>query len=192
VTLSAAFLLGALALGFELPAQQTGDEGLIRVTTRLVLVDVVVTDDDGPVTDLTVEEFRLFDEGRERGIDIFTFTEVSTGDRLEEPLPAGVVSNRYDADGRTTTSATVILIDRLNTSPFDQPFADQQLHEFLDTLTDDDRVAIYELTNTLRLVQDYTSDKELLRRAMETSRTAQTIGLEGSEDTLDNRPDPAL
>ncbi len=192
MTLPAAFLLAALALPFGLQALQSGDEGLIRVTTRLVLVDVVVTGDDGPVIGLTVNDFRIFDEGREREIDIFTFTEVATGDRLEEPLPAGVVSNRYDSDGRTTTSATVILVDRLNTSPFDQPYTDQQLHDFLKTLTEDDRVAIYELTNTLRLVQDYTSDAALLERAMETSRTAQTIGLDGSESTLDNRPDPAL
>jgi len=192
VTLPATLLLANLAFSSGLPPRQTEDEGVIRVTTRLVLVDVVVADDDGPVRDLTIDDFRIFDEGQEREIDVFTFTEVSTGERLDEPLPAGVVSNRYDADGRTTASATIILIDRLNTSPFDQPFADQQLHEFLSTLTEDDRVAIYELTNTLRLVQDYTSDVELLERRMQTSRTAQTIGLEGSEGTLDNRPDPAL
>lgn len=192
MTLPAAFLLAALAFPFRFQTPQNGDEGLIRVNTRLVLVDVVATGPDGTVRDLTVDDFRLFDEGQEREIDIFTFTEVSTGERLAGPLPDGVVSNRYDSDGRTTTSATIILIDRLNTSGFDQPYADQQLKEFLDTLTEDDRVAIYELTNTLRLVQDYTSDVELLERAMETSRTAQTIGLDGSEATLDNRPDPAL
>lgn len=197
--LGAAALVSVLAVlavpAFPVPTQsnETGDESVIRISTRLVLVDVVVADDDGPVSDLAAEEFRLFDDGIERPIDVFTLTESSAGASLGEALPPGVVSNRYDADGRTTSSATVILIDRLNTNPFAQPYADQQVREFLDTLTADDRVAIYELTNTLRLVQDYTSDVKVLERALENAHTAQTIGLADSESALDyGRADPAL
>lgn len=193
MTVRVASLIATLALSpTALGSTPQEPFDVIRVATRLVLVDVIVVDEDRPVTDLSVDDFRLFDDDRERSIDVFTFTDVTTDERLDQPLPEGVVSNRYDADGRMTASATVILIDRLNTAPFDQPYADQQVREFLDTVTESDRVAVYELTNTLRLVQDYTSDVQLLKAALSGSQTAQTIGLAGSEATLDNRADPAL
>ena len=176
-------------------AQQSVDQldgGVLRVDTRLVLVDVIVRDDAGPVLDLVADDFRLFDDGVEQRIEVFSFTSSDSEDALSGPLPEGVVSNRYDRNGRVPNNATVVLIDRLNTDPFSQPFVDLQVKEFLRNLMEGERVAIYELTNTLRLIQDYTSDPALIRRAMDNSQTAQTIGLAGSEATLDNRIDPEL
>jgi len=178
-----------LILGFMLVsvlpglALQETDDGVLRVDTRLVLLDVIVRDDDGLVEDLTAEDFTLFDDGVERPVAVFTVTR-SEPDPDAIPLPDGVVSNRRDARGQTPTSATAILIDRLNTPPTMQVFADFQVNEFLKSMADGDRVAVYELTNTLQILHDYTMDPRAALEAFEGGGPIQTIGLDGSIDAL--------
>lgn len=173
-------VLGINAVG---TLAQEADDTVLRVSTRLVLVDVIVRDDDGPVEDLTAENFTLFDEGVEQPVSVFSVTR-SEVEVDAIPLPEGVVSNRQDSRGRTPTSVTAILIDRLNTGAFQQPFADHQVREFIDSLGDNDRVAIYELTNTLRILHDYMDDPALAMRSLDGAQAAQTLGLAGSEDAL--------
>src|SRR5262245_11952269 len=69
---------------------------VIRVNTRLVEVDIVVRDKNGPVTDLAKDDFTIFDNGKPQSVDLFS---ISTSERSklkhdQPPLPAGVVSNR--------------------------------------------------------------------------------------------------
>src|SRR5262249_28647893 len=55
-------------------AQQAQPAASLRVTTRLVLVDVVALDHKGlPVTDLKGEEFTLREEGAEQKVRVFSF-----------------------------------------------------------------------------------------------------------------------
>jgi VWFA-related protein len=178
------FILGVMFVSV-LPgrAMQETDDGVLRVNTRLVLLDVIVRDDDGLVEDLKAEDFTLLDGGVERPIAVFTMTR-SEPDPDAVPLPDGVVSNRLDARGQTPTSATAILIDRLNTPPGMQVFADQQVNEFLESVVDGDRVAVYELTNTLRMLHDYTMDPRAALEAFDGGGPIQIIGLEGSIDAL--------
>jgi VWFA-related protein len=167
-------LVRSVAFGAN-PVQQDsvpeiGVQDVIRVETRLVQVDVVVRDDDGPVGDLTVDDFEIFDDGEQQEISLFEITRAIDSDTpgaRSEPraLPDGVVSNRPDGGGYQPTSATILLLDRLNTEAMDQPFANDQAIEFLESLDPRHQVAIYELTEQLRLVQDYTNDRDQLVRA---------------------------
>ena len=47
--------------------EQSESPDVLRVETRLVQVDVVVRNDDGPVTDLAADDFRLFADGGPAG-----------------------------------------------------------------------------------------------------------------------------
>ena len=152
---------------------------MIRVETRLVQVDVVVRDDDGLVGDLTVEDFELFDDGEEQEITLFEViravdSEPSSTDFEPEALPEGVVSNRPAGQSDRPSSATIILLDRLNTEAIDQPYANDQAIEFLESLDGRHQVAIYEWSGQLTQVQDYTNDRDQLIRA------AMSIGTEFS------------
>ena len=144
-------------------AAQTADtnQGLLRVDARLVLVDVVVRDDGGPVMDLTVDDFLLFDDGVERLISVFN-SPTTDGLGSGTPLPPGTVSNRRDFLGQMTTNVTVILMDRLNTSLQDQIWANHQLREFLASAGPQDRIAVYELSGELKVIQDFTEDPRKL------------------------------
>src|SRR5437867_1061948 len=47
------------------PSPQTGDDEVVRISTKLVQVDAVITDKNGKlVTDLHPEEVRILEDGR--------------------------------------------------------------------------------------------------------------------------------
>jgi VWFA-related protein len=180
----------------------SAQEGVIRVTARLVQINVVVRDKSGqPVKDLAKEDFSLLDKGQEQKIQFFS---KESGEGLPgnvAPLAQGVVSNRYansNTGGQThlaalPASATVILLDGLNTKFTDQHYAKEALIKFLGQLQPGDRVAIYTLSNGLRVLHDFTSDTESLLAALARHRNQDPFQLSASnyddantgDDTLD-------
>jgi VWFA-related protein len=154
----------SVVLATSLSGQTTvPDQGVLRVDSRLVLVDVVVRGDDGPTLGLDVDDFSIFDDGAERQIAVFTAASAAVADSMR-PLPAGTVSNRRSASGRAARNVTLILLDRLNTPILEQMRADQQLRKFLETVGPDDRIAIYELGERLTVLQNFTDDPRQLPR----------------------------
>ena len=65
------------ALGQDKPApppQQSADQDdVIKITTNLVQVDVVVTKDGKLVTDLTADDFEIYEDGRRQTITSFAY-----------------------------------------------------------------------------------------------------------------------
>src|SRR5262249_31232476 len=104
------------ALSVALLAMGNGTAGqndVLRVNTRLVEVDVVVRSADGPITNLSKDDFTVADNGKVQRVDLFS---VSTEERSKAkdalpPLAPGVVSNRTGRE--VPRNATVILFDRL-------------------------------------------------------------------------------
>jgi len=166
--LRAALLLLTLAIfatKHTTTAQNAAQNDVLRVNTRLVEVDVVVRDKNGPVTDLAKDDFTIFDNGKLQHVDVFS---VSTAERLKaktgsSPLPAGVVTNR--SAGQAPTSATAILFDRLNTADGYQRDGHRQLLSYLRSSRSEDLTAVYVLGDDLKLVQNFTNDREQLIRA---------------------------
>src|SRR5438105_13885035 len=104
--------LAPAALIAVLAAQQPP---VIRVTTRVVEVNVIVRDSRGPVAGLTRDDFALFDKGKPQKITGFTVTSLATTRKPAEPMPANLYTNRPEARGETPANATVVLLDGLNT-----------------------------------------------------------------------------
>ena len=138
----------------------------IRVTTRMVLVDVVVTDKQGkPVPGLRAEDFTLEEKGKTQ--KIATFTAASEAGAAAEPLPRGIYSNRaqYRSPGGPIT---VLLLDALNTPFKDQAYARQQMLKFVQQqYRPGERMAVFTLTGSLRVLQDFTSDPQVLYTALQ-------------------------
>src|SRR5436190_21332487 len=103
--MSAVFAAGLLA---------AAQDNTLRVNTRLVQVDVVVRDKNGPVTDLTKDDFTVLDNGKAQRIDIFSMIKASAAaSSAAPPVESGIVSNRHDAQTATPSAATVVLFDML-------------------------------------------------------------------------------
>src|ERR1700719_4767792 len=138
------------------------DSPVIRSTTRLVQVSVVVTDKKGqPITGLKKENFTLTDESNPQQIAFFS-TEAPRPSTPTTPLPKNVYTNRYELKGKDPGAVTVVLFDSLNTSPQDQEYVRQQVVKFLKTLKPQDHVAIYALTTKLLLLHEFTQDSAAL------------------------------
>jgi VWFA-related protein len=162
---------------------------VIKMTTRLMQVSVVVQDKKGePVPDLTKDDFILYDKGQEQKIRYLS----KEGDQPPpENLPAlaeGVVSNLFvntTVDGKTRVqplpnSLTAILLDGLNTKFTDQHYAKEALVKFLKQLHPGDQVAIYTLSNGLRVLHDFTSDTASLLAALDRHHNQESVATSAS------------
>jgi len=139
---------------------------VLRATTRLVVVDVVATAHDKPVTDLERPDFTLLEDGREQEIKVFTFQQprpASTASITPAALklPENFFTNipRYKA----TQTLNVVLLDALNTTLPHQAYVRDQMVRFLAKMPEDQPLAIYLLSTKLTLLQDFTSDPAVLK-----------------------------
>jgi VWFA-related protein len=166
----------AALVAFRLVAQtpalpQTAESAppVLRVTTRLVQVSVIVTGKKNePILGLTKDDFVVFDRGKPQQIQFFS--EEARGvlppQKDRKPLPPNVFSNKLEHRSNAPSAITVILLDMLNTKFQDQVYARNQLIKFLQQLKPSDRVALYALGRELRVLHDFTSDASSLLRTL--------------------------
>jgi len=148
---------------------------VLRVTTRLVVVDVVATDQKGaPVTNLTTEDFKLQEDGRDQKVRVFSFHHPEEEPQVTSaaPVPANFVTNapKYRKGG----ALNVLLVDILNTRAANQAFLREQMLKFLEKLPAGQPIAVYALGGQLILLQDFTSDPNLLKAAIKKSKDHAT------------------
>lgn len=155
----------------SVPSQQ--QPGL-RVTTRMVVVDVVATDNkDVPVKDLKADDFTVQEEGQGQSIRAFSFHQTEQGPALASAqtsgdsspkLPPGYFSNapKYKSNG----AFNILLLDALNSTLLNQASMRDGMIKLMEKLPPGQPIAIYLLGNKLTLVQDFTSDPEVLRKAV--------------------------
>ena len=145
----------------------------IRVNTRLVQFDVVVTDSQGrPVKDLTAADFTVQQDGRPQTVRAFEShspTAATAGAAAPVPVSAsaGTAKSFSNIPAQAPQSSwTVVLFDLLNTPTTDQAYARNQLLQLLRSLPKGQPVALFVLTRQLEMLQGFTQDpEELLRRA---------------------------
>jgi VWFA-related protein len=164
---SAIVLAGAIQ---GLRAQQA-ESGIpvptIRVNTRMVLVDAVVTDKQGKaVTGLKPEDFVVEENGKKQKIAAFTAPEEAAKSQPAAELPPGIYSNepQYRNPGG---AVTVFVLDAANTPFRDQAYGRLQMLKYVDSQKKaNQRMAIFTLTNGLHPLQDFTSDPAVLGAAL--------------------------
>ena len=174
--LSAALLAPPFGGAQEKPASDVPAASL-RVTTRLVLVDVVVRDKAGqPVTDLQASDFTVSEKGKAQKLAVFALERPAPAATLPS-LPPNVFTNR-PGYRMPEGPLTILLLDGMNTQIANQNYARQQLLKYLRTQHQaNQRMAVFALGNTLRVLQDFTSDPRLLRAALEGYATTEAQAL---------------
>lgn len=144
----------------------------IRVTTHMVLVDVVVTDKQGKaVPGLHPEDFVVEENGKVQKIASVT-TPAENAPHAPAELPSGIYSNRPQY--RSSGPITVMLLDALNTAYTDQAYARRQMLRFVkEQFKAGDRMGIFTLTGSLNELQDFSSDPQILYAALQTYKPLQ-------------------
>jgi VWFA-related protein len=145
------------------PALTQSPPAVIRTTTRLVEIEVLVSDKHGAVNNLTKEDFIVKDGGKRRPITVFGVKSVSTATLQPASAPANTFSNRQEVGGSSPANVTIVLLDRLNTRFEDQNRARRELMRALRgiSLGPKDRVAIYALGKKLQVLADFTAPEQL-------------------------------
>ncbi len=167
--------------------QSTSDSStVIRATTRLVQVDVVVTDSSGrPAKDrLSAKDFTILEDGKPQKVSFFSFQQLEGKENRQIPqLPPHVATNRPEYQ-RSAGPPIILLLDGINTPVENQMVVRQQMLKFLAEHFDPRmRIAVFLLGNELTVLQDFTSDPTLLTAAMQKYRSqSSSAGRMGGTD----------
>ncbi len=148
--ISAAFVLTGIAVQAQ---QGPASPDTLKVETRVVLVDTVVTDKKGNyVRDLTQNDFKVWEDGKEQPVTSFSREDVS-------------------ADPSHSPKHYMVLFFDNSTMEFgDQAKAREAAAKFIDANAGPNHlIAIAEFGGTLRIAQNFTTDSDRLKKVV--SRT---------------------
>jgi len=153
---------------------------VVHVKSRLVLVDVVVTDHDRPVRGLDRDRFHVFEDGHEQPIASFEEHEPSARVTVAgaPALPSNTYSNvpAYPETG----AVNVLLLDALNTPTGDQERVRRMMIKFLGTIRPGATIAIFTLSSRLRMAAGFTTDVPQLLKVFQSQKgkpqTAAGVG----------------
>jgi len=146
----------------------------IRSNTRLVVVDVVVTDKKGQaVTGLKPEDFTLEENGKKQKISVFVPPGLANRTASAPALP-GILSNHPEIvlPGGVPM---VLLLDAANSSFTNQAYARSQMLEYVVEHGQGRPMAVVTLTDQLRVLQQFTSDPQVLITAIKNFRPQEPI-----------------
>src|SRR5436190_8741779 len=154
--------------------QKPADVDVVRITTNLVQVDAVVTDNHGKVvTDLKPDEIEIFEDGHKQKITNFSYNlsvtaatetqaKAPTTDKNAPAAPARIV---HREDIKRTIA---IVVDDLGLSFQSIAFVRRALKKFIDEqMQPGDLVAIIRSSGGMGALQSFTTDKRQLAAAIE-------------------------
>jgi VWFA-related protein len=152
------------------PASQPTDKALapptLQAHANLVMVDVVVTHNGAPVTELTADKFHITEDGHPQ--NVVTFEEHRTTDAPVvskfPALPPNVYSDFPEFS--VSSAANVLLLDALNTPLSDQMYVRHQMLEYLKNVPPGTHIAVFTLASRLRLVEGFTTDSTIVASAL--------------------------
>jgi len=172
----------------QAPAQQQPEPpraaNRIQAQTRLITIDVVVTDSHGaPIKGLKKEDFQIFEEhNRPQDIAQFEFIDhaaSATPNPAMAPSPTRF-SNELTAD--RSVAPTVLLMDALNTDINNQMVVRQHMLSLLKTVPPTTPIAVMSLSHVLHIVQSFSTDPKILRAAIDRSMRAVPIEANPEDD----------
>lgn len=160
------------------PAAQAPDDkdDVVRITTNLVQIDAVVTKNGKPVTNLTADDFEIYEDGQRQTITSFAYiSNVSpstaaaapekTAPDKAEPAPGVPPAGPIQRDVPRRTIA--IVIDDMGMSGQSMAQARRQLQKLIaEELQPNDLVAVIRTGGKMGALQQFTNDKRVLTRAV--------------------------
>ena len=139
-------------------------QSVVKTNTRLVVVDVVVTDSKGaPIPGLQSTDFTVLENGRPQKISTFSFQHPEAVTSEQASLPANVFTN---TPSTKASSLNIILLDALNGEFTSRAHALDELGKFLGSAPSIQPTAIYLLEDKLKLLHDFSTDPASLKTAL--------------------------
>ena len=156
------------------PQGETPSEDVLRITTELVQTDVVVMDkNDRIVPDLKLEDFEVYESGRKQDLKFIEFINTESPLTAETAKGTAKIAPGIDASVSRDLAAKDIrrviafVVDDVTIPSEDMVRARQMLSDFVaNKMQDGDLVAIVRTVGGTGLLEQFTSDRQILRRAI--------------------------
>jgi VWFA-related protein len=168
------YLAGAaVAFGQSVPppppppvAQTNPNAPALKVTSRVVQVNVIVRDKNGrPVIGLTKKDFTILDNGQAQTISSMLEQSNKVTTTMVSASAKNTFSNRVEEQYGAAPTVSVILIDKLNGAH--TGFAMTQVAKYLRQMQPQDSAALYYLSDKLYMLHDFTNDSAALLRSLD-------------------------
>ncbi|HWY30000.1 MAG TPA: VWA domain-containing protein, partial [Candidatus Acidoferrum sp.] len=158
------------------PKTSPGGKATIRSTVSLVEIDVQITNRDGkPVKGLKQEQFSVTEDGKPQKISSFEYNDieqvetVGKGDEAPITVPLGTVTSPEEIKAVVRDHRMIVLFfDLTSLQAEDLLRSTRAAQKYLQgQMTPADLVAVVAFGNTLKVVTNFTNDRELLRQSVE-------------------------
>jgi len=200
-----------LAWVMTAPAQPQAPQNPAKFesTTQLVVEDVIIRGKDGsPVSNLKAGDFTIIEDGKPQKISVFEFQKLEAqAAATPGPAPSAVTPAQPEPPAVKPVTATeiapekpgdikyrdkrllVMFFDMTSMPIQDQIRAQAAAQKFLKTqMTASDLVAIMTFSNDIKVVQDFTDDRDLLSREIRGLVIGEGQGLDETNSD-DSAPD---
>jgi VWFA-related protein len=173
------------------PPQEIAPEDIIRITTALIQTDVVVTDkNDRVIPDLKLDEFKVFENGKRQDVKVMEFVSPEAGPRIEGSVKIAGEAAESEVKRNLTAGELrrvfAFVVDDLTIPIQDVANVRKLLTNFVDNqMREGDLVAIVRVVGGSGLLQQFTSDKRILRRAI--SRITPQLSVYSAFNNLPGR-----
>lgn len=157
-------------------AQKPQDPATLRIETELVQIDVVVTDKQGKlVTDLKREDFQLLEDGKPQTISHFSVGTAARQAKWLRTEPRTANKNSPASPNVAPPTAPIVdagrylvlAVDDIHLKPTNLLLTKQTLTKFIDQqLGVSDQVAVVTTSGQVGMFQQFTTNREALRRAV--------------------------
>src|SRR6266849_3042498 len=153
------------------------EDEVIRVTSNLVSLDVIVKDKKGKaITDLKPEDFTVFENGVPQKIQFFDST-LTSGGEAGQPISA---TPSTEPKPRTPTgfprNIIALVLDGQSTEAANLKHVREGMMKYIrERISDSDSVALFSISSGLQLLQPFTQDKAKLIAAVEKAYDSSTV-----------------
>ncbi len=188
------FAFAVLVIG-RATAQQ---DPTFHAGTELVQVSVIAQDKHGkPVAGLRREDFQLFDNGQQQNIQLFVGETIKPEAAPVQPNAVNTFTNRVATLAASSNAYAVILIDNLysGSDPGEgegSALARVRALQMLRSIPAGEKIAIYAQGLKLRVICEFTSDRDLLERQLRKWKPTPTTPAEEAGAVLRLQPNSQL
>jgi VWFA-related protein len=173
-------------------------EPTFKTSTKLVIVNIAVHDKSGkPIENLSKNDFTIYEDNQPQSISVFEYERLKN-EALPAAAPALIVrpatptAPAPDRPNMKDRRLLAFLFDFSSMLPAEQLRAQAAALKFIQTqMTASDLVTILSFSNRLRVVEDFTDDRDRLIAAIRGFRLGESSelaveGATGADDTDDS------
>src|SRR5258706_5665103 len=145
------------------------DDDIIKVTSNLVSLDVIVKDKKGKaINDLKAEDFTVSENGVPQKIDFFDSTLNSASETGQPATPVVSPQPRQRTSAGLPRNIVALVLDGQSTELANLKHVREGIVKYIrERISDSDLVALFSISGGLQLLQPFTQDKARLIAAVE-------------------------